>query len=75
MNVYKRYFDKTKCLYFMIKDKTFFDQYMKIWEKVSNIIKNIFDIELIYNKKYLKAEKNVTQKKAFNVIPVIFIYQ
>ena len=47
------------------------DKYMKIWEKVSNIIKSKFNSELIYNKKYLKAEKKSTQKKAFNV----FIYQ
>ena len=26
-------------MYFMIKDKKHFDKYMKIWEKVSNIIK------------------------------------
>ena len=36
---------------------------MKIWEKVSNIIKKIKS-ELIFNKKYLKAEKKFnTQKK------------
>ena len=52
-------------MYFMIKD----DQ-LKIWEKVSNIIKKI-DSELIHNKKNLKAKKKSTQKKAFNV----FIYQ
>ena len=63
--IYKIYFDKTKCMYFMVKD----DQ-LKIWEKVSNIIKKI-DSELIHNKKNLKAKKNSTQKKAFNV----FIYQ
>ena len=39
MSIYKRYFDKTKCMYFMIKDGNIFDKYMKIWEKVSNIIK------------------------------------
>ena len=38
--IYKRYFDKTKCMYFLIKDKKFLDKDMKIWEKVSNIIKN-----------------------------------
>ena len=38
MSIYKRYFDKTKCMYFMIKDENFFDKYMTIWEKVSNII-------------------------------------
>ena len=72
MSIYQRYFDKTKCMYFMIKDEKFFNKYMKVWEKVSNIIKDIFNSEIIYNKRYLKAEKkNSTPKKAFNV----FIYQ
>ena len=29
---------KTKYMYFMIKDENFFDKYMAIWKKVSNII-------------------------------------
>ena len=37
MSIYKRYSDKTKCMYFMIKDKTIFDKYVAIWEKVSSI--------------------------------------
>ena len=41
MSIYKRYSDKTKCMYFMIKDENFFDKYMPISEKVSNIIKKI----------------------------------
>ena len=40
MSVYKRYSDNTKCMYFIIKDGTNFDNYMTGWEKVSNIIKN-----------------------------------
>ena len=40
---------------FLIKDKTLFDKYNKIWEKVSNIIKKDFNSELVYNKRYLKA--------------------
>ena len=40
---------------------------MTIWVKVSIIIKRKFNSEL----KYLKAEKDSTQKKAFSV----FIYQ
>ena len=28
MSIYKRYSDKTKCMYFMIKDKTIFDKYV-----------------------------------------------
>ena len=58
-------------MYFMIKDEKFFDEYMKIWEKVSKIMKNKFNSEFIYHKKYLKAEKNSTQMKAL----ITFIYQ
>ena len=46
--IYKRYFDKTKCMYFLRKDERIFDKYLgkkkfylKIWEKVSNIIKKV----------------------------------
>ena len=49
MSIYNRYFDKTKCIYFMIKYENFFDKYIKICERVSNIIKKT-DNELIYNK-------------------------
>ena len=48
MSIYKRYFDKTKCMYFMIKDEKNFDKYMTIWEKVSNIIIIKINNELIY---------------------------
>ena len=39
MNINERYFDKTKCMYLMIKDEIFLDEYIKIWEKASDIIK------------------------------------
>ena len=48
--------------------KKIFDKYLTIWEKVSNIIKKINN-ELIYNKKYLKAEKRFNTKESY--IPVI----
>ena len=48
-------------MYFMIKDDNIFDKYMTIWEKVSNTIKKI-NSKLIYNNKYLKAEKKVKTK-------------
>ena len=75
ISIYKRYSDKTKCLYIMMKDEHFFHKYMKIWEKVSNIIKNKFNSELIYHKKYLKAEKKFDTKESFQClyIPVILI--
>ena len=43
---------------------------MEVSEKVSNIIKNKFNSELIYSKKYLKAKKTI-QKEVVNV----YVYQ
>ena len=51
--VYKGYSDKTKCMYFMIKDEKEIDKYMIILEKVSNIIKKN-NSEPIYNKNIKK---------------------
>ena len=31
MGIYKRYSDKTRCIYFMIKDENYFDRYMTVW--------------------------------------------
>ena len=46
---------------------------MKIWEKVSNIMKIEFNSKLIYNKKYLKAEKIINAKQGLQYfyIPII----
>ena len=38
------------------------DKYMTTWEKVRNLIKKI-NCELIYNKKYLTAEKKIQRKR------------
>ena len=65
MSIYKRYSDKTKCMYLMLKDEKKIDKYMTIWEKVSNIIIKKINSELIYNKKYLKAEKRFNAKESF----------
>ena len=50
----KRVFDKTKCMYFFTKDEKLLKIYNKIWKKVSNIIKKVFDSRPVYNKKYPK---------------------
>ena len=73
MSIYKRYSHKTKCMYFMTKDKKLFDKYMTIWGKVSNIIIKKVNSGLIYNKKYRKAEKRFNTKESFQCfyIPVI----
>ena len=44
---------------FSVKDKEFLKKYNKIWDKLSNIIKIKFSIELLFDKKYLKAEERV----------------
>ena len=61
-------------MYFKIKDENISDKYMVIWEKVSNVIKKI-NSELIYNKKYLKAEKRFNTRESFQCfyIPVILL--
>ena len=41
-------------MYFFIKDKKLLKIYNKIWKKVSNIIKKVFDSRPVYNKKYPK---------------------
>ena len=65
MSIYKRDSDKTKCMYFLIKDRRFFDKYSKIWRKVSNIIKKKKKKKrkLIYKNIYLKAEKNQHKRR------------
>ena len=62
MSVYKRGFDETEGLYFLIKDEDFFDIYNEIWEKVSNIIKKQLNSELVHHKEYLKANKKNQHK-------------
>ena len=48
---------------------------MEILEKVSNIIINKFNRDLIYSKKYLKAEKIINTKGNFQYLcaPIILI--
>ena len=51
MSTYKRYFDKTKYMYFM-KNEKIFNKYMTIWQKVGNIVRTNFNSEFIYNTFY-----------------------
>ena len=39
MSIYKRDFDKTRCMYYSIKDEILLEKYNEIWEKVSSINK------------------------------------
>ena len=56
MSVYRRDFDKTKCMSFLIKDEKLLEKYNEICKKVSNIIKKEFDSNHVYNEKYIKIK-------------------
>ena len=58
MSEYRRDFDKTECMSFMMKDEKLLEKYNEIF---SSIIKKEFDSEPVYNEKYLK-----TKIKSFN---------
>ena len=65
-------------MYFMTKDEIFFDKYMKICQKVSNIIeiKKHLIVSLYIIKNIQKREKKFTTKESFECfyIPVILIH-
>ena len=56
MSAYRKDFDETKYISFLIKDDELLEKYNEIWEKVKNILKKDFDSEPVYNEKYLKAK-------------------
>ena len=49
MSAYRRGFDKTKCMSFLIKDEKLLEKYNEIWKKVSNIIP-------VHNEKYIRTK-------------------
>ena len=53
MSSYRKHFDETKYIFFLIKDNELLKKYDEIWEKVKNSLKK-FDSEWVYN---LKAKK------------------
>ena len=56
MTEYRRDFDETKYMSLLIEDDELLEKYTEIWEKVTNSIKKVFDIEHVYNEKYLKIK-------------------
>ena len=69
--IHERYSDKTKCMYFMIKDQKKY-KYMTIWEILTKITKKL-NTKLIYNKKYLKAEERFNTKESFQCFYILVI--
>ena len=56
MSAYRKDFDETKYMCFFIKVDKLLEKCNEIREKVKNIIKKEFDIEPVYNEKYLRAK-------------------
>ena len=69
ISIYKRYFDKTKCMYFVIKDENFFDKYIKICEKKQQYNKKRLIVNLYIIKNIERLKKIHHQRK-----PSMFLY-
>ena len=48
---FRKDFDETKYMSFLIKDDELLDKYSEIWEKVKSNLKKEFDSEPVYNQK------------------------
>ena len=49
MTAYRKDFNETKYISFLIKGDELLEKYNEIWEKVKNNIKKEFDSEPVYN--------------------------
>ena len=63
MSAYRKDFDETKQISFLIKDDKLLEKYNEIIEKVSKNIKKEFDTKPVYEGKYLKIEIKPYNKK------------
>ena len=61
MSAYRKDFDETKYVSFLIKEEKLLEKYNEIWEKIKISIKKEFDSEPVYHEKYLK-----TKMKSYN---------
>ena len=72
INAYRRDFDETKYMFFLIKDDELLEKYNEIQEKVKNSIKKEFNSEPVSNEKYLKTKKkNLLMEKSTQIFPII----
>ena len=51
ISTFRKDFDETKYMSFLIKDDELLDKYNEIWEKVKSNLKKEFDSEPVYNQK------------------------
>ena len=56
MNGYVKCFDDNKTMSFFADDKEFLNEYIKAWEKIRDLIGKKFDVESVYDDKYIKTK-------------------
>ena len=62
MIAYRRDFEETKCMSFLIKNDQLLRKYNEIWDKVSNVIEKEFDSEPVHYDKYLINDNKVPKE-------------
>ena len=63
MSGYTKGFNDTKCVSFFIKNDVLLEKYSKIWDKVSNTVKEGFDSGPVFSRKYLKTKTKSSEGK------------
>ena len=61
LSEYRKDFDESKCMSFLIKNEKLLEKYNEIWKKVTNIIKKEFGSKPVSNEKYLKTKIKSTK--------------
>ena len=56
MIAFRKDFDKTIYVSFLIKDDELLEKYNEIWDKVCHTVGKEYDSNPVYNKKYLRAK-------------------
>ena len=59
MTAYRKEFDETKYISFLIKDNELLEKYNENWAKVSNAIKKEYDSNLVYIKNAYKNQNKI----------------
>ena len=54
--IWRKDFDETKYVSFLIKDDELWEKYNVVWEKIKKSLEKEFDSELVYIEKYLKIK-------------------
>ena len=57
MSVYRKYFDKTKCMSVLIKNKKLLEKYNEVWKKVGSITKKEFYRNPVDSEKHKNLNK------------------